>query len=101
MAKLSAVRSLWTARKLYGGSLYRKEGGVLPPTDARLEDLTDEQIELDIELYLMDHPELKRKAEAYKDTEYERAMKEEIGEEPPQEAMPPLPGDFAPVPYDE
>lgn len=97
IAKLNAVSRLWTARKLYGGNIGGM-GGILPPTDPRLVDLTDEQIELDIALYLQDHPELKKKAEAYQDSEYERAMKEELAELPEDFQMP---SDFVEVPFDE
>lgn len=69
---------------MYGGSLTSKGGGVLPPTDPRLQDITDEQMDLDILMFLEDHPELKKKAESYTDSEYEQAMQEELGPETPQ-----------------
>jgi hypothetical protein len=45
------------------------------PTDQRYKDLTDEQIGTMQEHYLLDHPELAKKAEVYADPGYEDAEK--------------------------
>jgi hypothetical protein len=82
MVKLEQVQRLWLIRKLYGSGTLNGKGGILPPNDPRLAGLTDEQIELDLMLYMEDHPELKKGAESYKDTEYEQAMREDLGPDP-------------------
>jgi hypothetical protein len=38
-------------------------------------------------LYLEDHPELKKRSDSYKDTEYERAMQEDLGGPPQAETQ--------------
>jgi hypothetical protein len=52
----------------------------LPPTDPRFLALTDEQIELDWQHYLLDHPDLAKK-DAYIDPEYEEWERKAIEED--------------------
>ena len=107
IAKLPETKRLWQARKLYAGSLGQKTGAVLPPTDPRLANLTDEQIELDVLLFLDDNPELKKKAEVYQDSDYEEAMKADLAEPvepdapPPPQPVTPAPNDLEEVPFDD
>lgn len=79
-------------RKIYGSGSLSGAGGILPPNDPRLADLTDEQIELDLELFLQDHPEHRKKGESYTDDSFEKDMAAELA---------PDPGDFVDVPYED
>jgi hypothetical protein len=69
IAKLPDERTLWWVRQLYQ----------LPPTDPRLLAMTDEQIMLEREHYLIDHPELKK--EMYRDPEYEEWERKAVAED--------------------
>jgi len=102
MAKQEHIKKMWLIRKLYGSGNLQGKGGILPPTDPRLLDLTDEQIELDLLLYIEDNPDIKKRSDAYKDTEYERAMREELeyAEEAPTQAGPGPVNDWEDAPID-
>lgn len=52
----------------------------LPPTDPRFLELTDEQIDLEWEHYLLDHPEILAN-EHYTDPEYDEWEKKAIAED--------------------
>lgn len=91
---------MWLIRKLYGSGSHRGTGGILPPNDPRLEGLTDEQIELDITLYMADHPELKKQSEAYQDADYEQAMKADLGSAAPETQDTPPVNDWIDEPID-
>lgn len=53
-------RKIWRLRKLYAGN-----GGVLPPTDPRILSMTEQQIDVELEHFLIDIEE-KAKAEGRK-----------------------------------
>lgn len=65
IAKLPNERRLWWFRKLYN----------LPPTDPRFLDVTEEQIQLEWEHYILDNPDLKP-TESYYDASFEEEWEE-------------------------
>lgn len=75
MAKLPNARKMWLLRKLYAGN-----GGILPPTDPRILAMTEQQIDLEFEHFLLDKEERetasKEGKEQYEDDGYEDYDKE-------------------------
>ena len=87
--------------------IYQGQGGVLPPSDPRLHDLTEEQINLDLLHYQLDHPE--KFKEVYTDDAYEEevaaALEEDSSEGPAPDKASEVhkeePEDWEDIPDDE
>lgn len=73
LAQLPVERKLWSLRKFYAGN-----GGCLPPTDPRIMNLTDDQIELDVMHIELDRIEKDKEAgnQSYSDEGFEEYEKE-------------------------